>query len=99
MPGLFRPTSYGNARGIEYRTVSNLWLQSDESILAMCTNALSMQEVLRKDKLNNLRPLILAQWPQMMTNDVIKGEKVRESQQLLAAVQDAYPNNDWMLGV
>jgi hypothetical protein len=98
VPGLHRPKTYGQTRGVEYRTPSNLWLASSKRIIAMATNALSMQQVIRNEPFDKIITFLRGTWPVLMAQGTIDNENAEEARGFLAATQDAFPAYRWKLG-
>lgn len=99
MPSLFRPKTYGNIRGVEYRTPSNLWLKSEECIKAMAINALSTEAVLRNETADDIMALIIAQHEQLLVRNVLESENSEEAHAILGSVRNAFPKYEWQMGV
>ena len=99
IPGLYRPKTYGNIKGVEYRTPSNLWLSSKERISAMVNNAISMQSVLRYETPAKIAEFLQEHWPVLMAQGSIVNENAEECHALIAATHDAFPNYNWRIGL
>lgn len=98
LPGLFRPTEYGKVRGIEYRTLSNIWLSTKERIQSMATNALSMQAVIRQEPAKKIIAFLRENWDILMAQNTIYNESLDESRALLVATQHTFSDYDWKVG-
>ena len=99
MPGLFRPKTYGNIRGVEYRTPSNLWLENATYIDAMATNAIATEAVLKNESDTDIMALIVVQHEQLVVRSVLDTENSEEASAIIAAVRNAFPKYEWKVGV
>jgi len=96
--GLFRPKTYGNIKGVEYRTPSNLWLANKNRIEAMATNALSMEAVFKNETVSKIAGFIKTHWTVLHIQNTIALENVDQARMFLQAAQDEFPQYPWKLG-
>lgn len=100
MPGLFRPKAYATgASGVEYRTLSSLWLSDNTYITAMLTNAKSTEEVLRKYKEQDIQEFLMMYWSELMNTRCIEINDAYMCQNFLEQVKAHYSEFDWVIGL
>jgi len=90
MHGLYRPKTYGNVLGVEYRTTSNLWLRSHTSSLRMLTNARAVEHLLVHGDTDQLHAGLHACYPLVHGDSLMETEDPEKAQVILQLARDIF---------
>lgn len=99
LAGLHRRKTYGKVKGVEYRTVSNLWLRKRSYANAMGTNALALQRVFET------RPALAISnvWKELIADrqmdNILRDEDANAALQQLRKLKAHFPDVKWALEV